>query len=206
MQDVHGRQVLGRTRWRRFAVLVVPGCTGAAVLLVAMAQGAFASSFAVSGQQFKISADKLEGTGFVQYGWLDQNARGEALPVAVSAIKDAKLTGLCQSVITEFPIIGPISLKLSAGDKGTPASAKNLFVDSTQLSGDAVFSNIEIGRDAATLDKGPSNAKGMQDLFSQQADTVAINDLKQTAWSANAGTFRLADLQLSIKKGTSECF
>jgi hypothetical protein len=206
MKDAHGHEIQGRTSWRRFAALGVPGLAGAAALMVSMASGAFASSFAVSGQQFKVSADSLEGTGFAQYGWLDGNARGEANAVAVSAIKDATLVNLCQSVVTEFPIIGAFSLNISAGNKGTPVTAKDLFVDATQLGGDASFSNIEIGRDASTLDKGPSHAQGMQDLFAQQADTVSIKDLKQVAWATNAATFRLAGLNLKVNKGTHECF
>lgn len=206
MKDAHGREVQGRTSWRRFAALGVPGLAGAAALMVSMASGAFASSFAVSGQQFKVSADSLEGTGFAQYGWLDGNVRGDANAVAVSAIKNAKLVNLCQSVVTEFPILGAVSLNISAGDKGTPVTATDLFVDATQLSGDASFDNIEIGRDASTLDKGPTNAQGMQDMFSQQADTVNIKNLQQVAWATNAATFRLANLHLSLNKGKHECF
>ena len=43
-------------------------------------------------------------------------------------------------------------------------------------------------------------------LFSQQADTVRITDLQQTAWATNAGTFTLSGLDLKISKGKKECF
>lgn len=195
----------GRVRWRRFAVLTLPAVAVTAGLGIALAQGALAASFAVSGQQFKVSATSLEGEGFAQYGSVDVNAREELIPVAVTAIKEAKLHSLCQSVVTSLPVIGDISLNLTAGQK-TPVEAGNLFVDATQLSGDAVFSNIEIGRDASTLDKGPAEAKGMQDLFAQQADTVSITNLQQTAWATNAGTFKLSGLKMNISKGKKECF
>ncbi len=84
--------------------------------------------------------------------------------------------------------------------------ATDLFVDATQLSGSADFTNIEIGRDASTMDKGPDGAQGMQDLFGQQADTVRISDLEQTAWATNAGTFKLSGLNMKITKGKKECF
>ncbi|WP_424215323.1 DUF6230 family protein [Streptomyces sp. BI20] len=192
-------------RWRRFAVLTVPAVAVTAGLGIALAQGALAASFAVSGQQFKVSAKSLEGEGFAQYGSVDANARGELLPVAVTAIREAKLNSLCQSVVTTLPVIGDISLNLTAGTKN-PVEASNLFVDATQLSGNAEFKNIEIGRDASTLDKGPTEAQGMQDLFSQQADTVKINDLQQVAWATNAGTFKLTGLNMKITKGKKECF
>ncbi|UNO42327.1 DUF6230 family protein [Streptomyces sp. MST-110588] len=205
MKDAHGRHVTGRVSWRKFAVLSVPGFAATAALAIALANGALAASFAVSGQQFKVSADSLEGNGFAQYGSVDRNARDELLPVAVTAIKSAELHNLCQSVVTTLPIIGDISLNLSAGKK-KPVEATNLFVDATQLSGNADFDNIEIGRDASTLDKGPETAQGMQDLFAQQADKVKITKLRQTAWATNAGTFKLSGLSMNITKGKKECY
>ncbi|MGW2599669.1 DUF6230 family protein [Streptomyces klenkii] len=206
MNDAQGRPVTGRVRWRRFAVLAVPGFAATAALAVALAEGALAASFAVSGQEFKVSADSLEGEGFAQYGSVDTNARGDLLPVAITSIKEAELKKLCQSVVTHLPIIGDISLNLTAGGGDTPVKAGNLFIDATQLGGDADFKNIEIGRDASTLDKGPDGAQGLQDLFAMQADHVSMKKVRQVAWATNAGTFRLAGLRMNIFKGKQECF
>lgn len=206
MKDQQGGQVVGRIRWRRFAVLAVPGCAATAALGVALAQGAIAASFAVSGQQFKVSADSLTGQGFAQYGSIDTNARNDLLPVATVGIRTAKINNLCQSVVTKLPVLGNISLTLTAGVGATPVEAENLFLDATQLEGDATFHTLEIGRDASTLDKGPEGAQGMQDAFSQQADDLEIKNLRQVAWAANAGTFKLSGLKMKIAKGKKECF
>lgn len=205
MKDVQERPTTGHVTWRRFAAVAVPGFAVTGALAVALAQGAVAASFAVSGQQFKVSAERLTGTGFVQYGSVDVNARDELLPVAVTGIKEADLHSLCQSVVTTLPVLGDISLNLTAG-KEKPVEATDLFVDATQLSGDASFENIEIGRDASTLDKGPDGAQGMQDAFSQQADSLEIANLEQVAWATNAGTFKLSGLHMKISKGKRECF
>ncbi|RLV08538.1 cholesterol esterase [Streptomyces griseocarneus] len=205
MKDAQGRQVTGRVRWRKFAVLAVPGFAATAALAVALANGALAASFAVSGQEFKVSAKSLDGEGFAQYGSIDTNARGQLLPVAVTAVKKATINNLCQSVVTHLPVIGDISLNLHAGGKD-PVKASDLFLDATQLRGNAEFRKLEIGRDASTLDKGPKGAQGLQDLFAQQADHVTINDMEQVAWATNAGTFTLSGLNMSIAKGKSECF
>ena len=206
MKDAHGRKLTGRTSWRRFAVLCVPGFAATAALAIALANGALAASFAVSGQQFKVSASSLDGDGFAQYGSVDRNARGKLIPVAVTAIKTAKMNDLCQSVVTDLPVLGSISLNLTAGTGSKPVQASDLFVDATQLSGNASFNKIEIGRDASTLDKGPKGGQGLQDLFGQQADDVHITKLKQTAWATNAGKFRLNNLSMKVNKGTKECF
>ncbi|MCD9141946.1 DUF6230 family protein [Streptomyces albireticuli] len=206
MQDAQGRPVTGRVKWRKFAVLAVPGFAATAALAVALAQGAIAASFAVSGQQFKISADSLAGTGFAQYGGVDVNAHDELIPVAVTSIKRAELKKLCQSVVMRLPILGAVSLNLHAGGGDKPVQATDLFLDATQMSGDAEFTNIEIGRDASTLDKGPEGAQGMTDVFAQQADKVQMTKVRQTAWATNAGSFRLNGLDMKVLKGERECF
>ncbi|WP_150250789.1 DUF6230 family protein [Nocardiopsis deserti] len=194
------------TSWKRFALFSLPAGAAVGGILIAMAQGALAASFTVSGQEFKIAAEELNGEGFVQYGWLDQTVREEAVPVAVAGIREAEIQGLCQSVLTEFPIVGQISLRLTAGDQGTPVIAENLVIDMSQMDGNASFENIEIGRDAGTLDQGPEGARGFNDLFGMQSDTIVIEDLEQTARAASAGTFRLSGLSMGISMGDDECF
>jgi hypothetical protein len=193
----------GKTRWRRFAALTLPALAAAGFIVFGMANGAIAASFAVSGQTFKVSADKLVGDGFVQYGGAVQDGNGNAHPVAVSGINKATLTNLCQSVKVPG---APVVLTINAGGNGKPARASNLLLDLTELNGDATFTNIEIGRDAGTLNKGP--AKGATGSFGQQADRVVINHLQQVAWSTTAGTFTLTGLRLKVNVGADakECF
>ncbi|MDG4822330.1 DUF6230 family protein [Asanoa sp. WMMD1127] len=195
--------VRGRTRWRRFAALTLPAVAAAGFIVFGMANGAIAASFAVSGQTFKVSADRLVGNGFVQYGSVARDAEGNDHPVAVSGINRATLTNLCQSV--KVPGM-PVVLTINAGGNGKPATAVNMLIDMTELRGDATFTNIEIGRDAGTLNK--ANSKGQPGSFGQQADKVVINNLKQVAWSTSAGTFTLNGLRMKVNVGADakECF
>jgi hypothetical protein len=215
VKDAQGNPVLGRTRWRRFAAVMVPSAVAAGAIVVGMANGAIAASFAVSGQTFKVSASKLEGTGFVQYGGFavakggtGQPGDPKTHPVAVSGIKDAKLYDLCQSV--KVPNL-PISMVIKAGGNGRPAEATDLLIDMEQLSGDATFTRISIGQDASTLNKGPAGAAGAEGQFGQQADSVTIINLRQVARSTSAGVFKLNGLDLRVdvrRDGTQpfECF
>lgn len=201
MEDVAPR--VGKVRWKRFAALMVPAGAAAVVLVGLTASGSIAASFAVSGQSFKVSADQLQGRGFAQYGQVDETKNGVKHPVAISVIGTAKLKNLCQSVLINSPM-GKLTLLVKAGGNGTPASADNMVVDASQLEGNATFKNIEIGRDAGTIDK--VQKQGPSGMFAQQADSVTISGLKQTAWAVNAGTFRLNGLKLTIKPGSHECF
>jgi len=183
----------GKVRWRRFAIAAVPAIAVAGTLVGLTAEGAIASSISVSGEAFTISAKQLSGTGFEQFGGFVTQSNGTPHPVMVSAIKNANLTNLCQSVT-----IGPITLRLTAGDAGTPVNAQNLIVDADSQTGStATFSNITIGQDAGTLTEVPGTT-GPAGSFGEQADSVTIDNLKQDTWLTTAGTFTLPDLSLGF--------
>ncbi|MEU6255117.1 DUF6230 family protein [Streptomyces sp. NPDC047043] len=207
-------QVRGGTRWKRFAVVMVPSVAATAAIGVALAQGALAASFSVSGQQFKVTADQLEGDGFSQYGALDSgytlDGKKTVHPVAVSAFKSASIKGLCQSVVTpDVPILGSVSLILKAGGGDKPVEANNLYIDLDDLSADATFTNIDIGVAAKDASKGPGIHSGDAANpygFAQQAEHASLVGVKQTAWATTAGTFKLSGLKMSVKTGTHECY
>ena len=187
----------GRVRWRRFAIVMLPAAAVAGVLVTLTAKGAVAASFSVSGEQFTVTATKLTGTGFEQYGSSYAQAGGKKQPVAVSVIRNATLSNLCQSV----KVLG-VTLRITAGGGSTPVTASNLVVGATDLSGNAVFTNISVGQDASTLTQAPGNA-GQAGTFGQQASAVSITGVHQVAWSTTAGTFRLPGFHLQI--GGSPC-
>lgn len=199
----------GGTRWKRFAVVMVPSVAATAAIGVALSQGALAASFSVSGQQFKVATDRLDGTGFVQYGAIDAQKGGKQVPVAVSGFSNAKIKNLCQSVVVPVPVFGDVSMKLSAGGGDTPVEAKNLYIDLDQLSADATFNNIDIGVAAGSTTKGPGMHKGDKadpGSFAQQADSATLTHVRQQAWATTAKTFKLSGLKMSVAKGKSECY
>ena len=209
-------QVRGGTRWKRFAVVMVPSVAATAAIGVALAQGALAASFSVSGQSFKVTTDKLVGNGFSQYGALDEgytlSGKKTVHPVAVSGFKSATISNMCQSVVTpNIPILGSVSLILRAGeDPKKPVEAKNLYIDVADLQADATFENIDIGVAAKDASKGPGMKGGGEQAnpfgFAQQADKATLSGVKQTAWATTAGTFKLSGLKMSLSTGVKECY
>ncbi|MGX5697216.1 DUF6230 family protein [Agromyces soli] len=190
-----------RSRLGRAALAAVPVGVAASLVMAGVANGAVPVAFAVSGSQFKISAASLDGTGFSQYAGVAAEKNGTPHPVAISNIGSASLSDLCQSVVTNTPL-GKLGLLISAGGGGNPATATDLQIGLTDLQGDAEFSNIRIGIDASTV-KTP--AKGEAGGFAQDADSIKISGLKQTAWSTQAGVFTLNGLHLQLTNG-QECF
>jgi hypothetical protein len=181
---------------------MVPAAVVAAGLMVGVANGAIPASITVSGTSFQVSADKLDGDGFVQYGGLAKKGDGSVVPVAVAGIPNATLTNLCQAVKVPGTTI---TLVLTAG-KSTPVTASNLLINMTDLQGDAVFTNVSIGQDASTLTDGPSGMVGQAGGFGQQATHVTITNLKQETWYTSAGTFTLPGLHMAVHTDGTMCY
>lgn len=191
--NTSARRAPGKVRWRRFAIAAVPAVAIAGTLVGLTAEGAIASSISVSGQAFTITATQLSGSNFEQFGGAVTDSSGKQHPVMVSAIGNANLTNLCQSV----SVFG-ITLRLTAGNAGTPANAQNLIVDAdSQTASTATFTNISIGLDAGTLTQVPG-VTGPPGTFGEQASHVTIDNLRQDTWLTTAGTFTLPNLNLSF--------
>jgi hypothetical protein len=222
VKDALGASVHGRVRWRRFAAVVVPATLLGVGIMAGIANGAVPMSLEVSNQKFKISADRLEGDGFVQYGGLatekgakPTDAPFKAHPVANAAMARAELYDMCQSVRVQNL---PFSLVIRAGREDKhPAVAESLFIQMDNLEGNAEFKNIVIGQDATTLKRAGDFAGSNGDAvgsFGQQSEHVTIRELRQVAWSTTAGKFTLPGLSLGIKvaniqggeKDPEECF
>ncbi|MEV4481315.1 DUF6230 family protein [Micromonospora coxensis] len=193
----------GRTRWRRFAAMMVPATAAVGAILFGMQSGAIAADITVSGQTFKIAADRLEGDGFKQYGGIVKEKNGKTHPVALSEIDSAKLYKLCQSVRADLPGL-PVVLTINAGDD-EPATARDLLIAMDTLEGNATFSNIKIGRDATDLN--PSARAGS---FGQNSEKVNITGVRQVSRYTTAATFNLTGLRLKVNVGEDakgkECF
>ncbi|WP_328751279.1 DUF6230 family protein [Streptomyces sp. NBC_00285] len=189
----------GRLSGRRAAIMAVPAVAITAGLAIMTAQGALGVQFAISGMPFTVTATQMDGTGFEQFGGLDNMAdnspnagdTGGQVLIVTSAIKNATITKLCQSVD-----LGGTNLLIKAGAGDKKVEATDLTLDSTDLTGDASFTNIEIGNDASTLTK--AGVKGPLGVFSQQADTVHIANLRQTNYATTAAVFKLPGLKLSF--------
>ncbi|MFE6973816.1 DUF6230 family protein [Streptomyces sp. NPDC057682] len=215
-------QVRGGTRWKRFAVVMVPSVIATAAVGVGLAQGALAASFSVSGQEFKVSADELVGHDFVQYGSVavgkDLKGKDQAAPVAVSGFHDATITNMCQSVVTpDLPFgLGNVTLQLRAGTGKEKVYAEGLYLDVSQLNTDATFEEMDIGVAASSLTDYPGGVKGTTGIqpntqanpygFAQRSKKATLTNVRQQAWATTAGTFKLPGLSLRLHKGVKECY
>lgn len=206
-------QVRGGTRWKRFALVMVPSIAATAAVGVGLAQGALAASFSVSGQDFKVSADKLDGDNLIQYGGMaeghDLKGNPQKHPVTISGFSRAEITNMCQSLVTPTPL-GAVTLQLRTGTKeGRPAVATNIYLDVAELDTNAEFKNLDIGvavGDPSHKTKPQPGTVTSPYAFSQRADKAILSDVRQKAWATTAGTFKLPDLKLRLLGGDQPCY
>jgi hypothetical protein len=188
----------GRVKWKRFAFIMVPAAAVAATLIGLTAQGAIGANISVSGQEYLVTASQLNGLGFEQFTAYDPQGKG-SVPVAVTGIRSARITNLCQSVS-----VAGIHLVIRAGSAGRPVLASNLIVDVGAQSGDVIFHHIAIGQDAGTLTQVPGLI-GAPGNFSEQAVAVTIKHLVQGTWLTTVGTFILPGLHLTVSTHGPSC-
>lgn len=184
---------LGRVRWRRFAIMIVPAIALAVMLVLLSTQAVLAVSISISGEPFTVTAGLLKGYGFEQFPVVDHSAtsgKSGHITLEATAIRSAKISHLCQSVR-----IGGISMVITAGNGKTPVSASDLVVDADRFSGNASFTHLTQGQDASSVNQVPG-VRGPAGAFALQASKVTITNLRQHAYATTAGTFTLPGFSL----------
>ncbi|MFE3452872.1 DUF6230 family protein [Nonomuraea sp. NPDC059194] len=192
----------GRVRWKRFALIFTPVVAMASLLVGATAQGAIGASFVVAGSTFKLFAGELRAQGFTLAEGVVHDIKGRTIPVIVTGIGRAQVTDLCQSAVVKSPL-GAVTVTITGGLEA-PVTVENMVIDTAVARADATINDLELGRDASTLDV-PA-ARGPAGTFGAQGRTVTLRDVRLTAWAVTAATFRLPDLKLSLRAGEHECF
>ncbi|MFC4530059.1 DUF6230 family protein [Sphaerisporangium dianthi] len=194
----------GRVRWRRFGLVFIPSMAAAALLVGATVQGAVGASFVVAGTPIKASADLIKAYGDEEFGGFVETRDGQKIPVYIIANRRVETFNLCQSYLLRTPI-GPVTVRTTAGANGKPVVAKQQVIKTTMLSGDLTYTNIELGRDASTLDTVPG-VSGPPGTPGVQATKVVSRNSRQVFLALSAARLELPDVTLRILLGDHECF
>ncbi|ROO85333.1 hypothetical protein EDD29_2876 [Actinocorallia herbida] len=191
-------------RPRRFAAVLVPSLALGGVLAAAVGQGALAASFAVSGRDMKVSADRIEGTGYVTYPSVARSADGTEHAVTVLAVKTARVRALCQSSVLDTPL-GRYVLRLSAAPDGPPVRVSDLALSATSIDADLGFTSLQLNRDAASLDAVPGYS-GAPGHYGIQALGFAVTNVRVRSWSVFSSSIHVKGLRLAVGRDEAECF
>ena len=211
MKDLSGKRVLGKTRWRRFGVAYGLAMGLIVTVLALAASGAISLPLTVAGVPFTVAGDELHGTGFSQYGSVEQDQFGAPHAVAVTTIDNLTnasnqgIVNLVQTVCgpTGIPVASLSKLKMViTGDSVEATGLVAGVTDLTTGSGTTTsFSNLSVGQPLGPVNSiNPALGKSL----GQTADSFDIaGPFTQTALSTVAGTFAVKNLNLHVTFASS---
>ncbi|MEU8935936.1 DUF6230 family protein [Streptomyces sp. NPDC048409] len=201
----------GRTRWRLFGVVLVPAVAACATVGIGMAQGVLAASFFVSGEKFQVTADSLTARGVSLYSMIDVTRKRELIPVVVTGFRHATISGLCEAITVDVPVLGTQTLLISGGDKRL-VGATDLFLDATaEAAAQANFTGLDIGVAQGAISKGPVRSGDRDSRFFDpdgvglQSTSVTLTDVRVNTVAVSAGTLNIPGLRIRIESGARSC-
>ncbi|MEO2077350.1 MAG: DUF6230 family protein [Bacillus sp. (in: firmicutes)] len=122
--------------------------------------------------EFTVSFDKMVGKDFQLLGGMADSVSRQNNPVAVNKIKHATIYGLEISKEVSIPGLPTFRVVIESKNPDNPVEIDGLLQKATVVSGDAVFTNMEM-KETYVADKDPLTqaAEG----FTQSANTITIN-------------------------------
>ncbi|HLW18260.1 MAG TPA: DUF6230 family protein [Actinomycetota bacterium] len=180
-------------------------------VLVLAATGAIALPLTIAGPSFTVAGDALHGTGFSQYGSVEQDQFGHPHAIGVTTIDNLTdgsgngIVNLLQTVCgpTGIPVASLSNLTMVI--TGDSVTATNLVAGVTDLTTAAgvttAFNNLVVG-----VPLGPVNSinPALGQSLGQTADSFDIGGpFTQTAISTTAGTFMVKHLALHVHFSSS---
>lgn len=148
--------------------MFVPCTRAVGALGIALAQGALAASFAVSGAAFEVSASEITANGVSPFPSTIGDSANDAKPVLLAAVESGTVSDVCVSLKQRLPLVGDITMLVHSGaDK--PLEGSNLVVNADALTGGGgKVTEVQAYRDASTLTGAPG-VTGPKGTFGVQA-------------------------------------
>ncbi|HLZ58979.1 MAG TPA: DUF6230 family protein [Ktedonosporobacter sp.] len=174
--------IIGKTDRRIFWPIMLVGVFLMGVMIYSFSNGLLVLAATALPGDFTITADSINATNFSLVPGAAQS--DNKTPVAVIKM-DATIKN---QVITRH--LGPITVKVSAGNNGTPVTVTGLTVDATSIdAGNAQFTNL-------VLTTGPNG-----DTFQQSANTQVLTNATINAPYLVANSITLPGLSVAISIG-----
>ncbi|GAA3785978.1 DUF6230 family protein [Streptomyces chiangmaiensis] len=206
-------ELLGQTRWRLFAPLLLTGLTVTGIFAVGIAHGVLAASFLVSNRPYKSSARLSISHGVAQYAMVDVTWSGKRVPVIVGSARNVESYGVCQSWVFSLGPFGKFTLKLTAGQGSSPVRSSNAVTDAAFITvGKSIQYDVDsnIAAGAVTkgkIDPGDSNSPYFDPGSSaHQVATLVQRDIRTIVVASSADYSELPDAKYTVTRNGSECF
>lgn len=198
---------------RKRSGLLAGGAFGALVaMFVAVGQGVLAVNFTTSNTSYKVYTDKVSGLNAAGYLNVQDLYGSTDDAVAQLGFKTATLNGLCAIAKQNLPVLGDVSLLITAGEPvdgtltnpaGQAIQAQQLYLASDNLSGTGdQIAKLTLGQSADTLKMDTIPFQGSPGAFGLQAETLNVSNLDADSYGIDLqGQINLPNLKIRVLPG-----
>ncbi|RNL65073.1 hypothetical protein EFK50_03605 [Nocardioides marmoriginsengisoli] len=201
---------------KRTALMAATGLGALGALFGLVSANVLAVNFTTGDSAYSIYSDEVIGANAAGFINAQQKNNG-SVGVAQIGFKTAELNGMCLIAKQTLPVIGDVSLLISAGEKvdGTVTStaankinASYLFLAADTLTGAGKnISGLTLGQSASTVTMGgtplPAGQTGTPGAFGLQAVQLDLLNLNANTYGvALEGSINLPNLSITVKPGT----
>lgn len=197
---------------KRSGGLMAVGLGGLVAMFLGVSQNVLAVNFTTANTAYKVYTDKVSGlnaAGYINtqdlYGATDD-------AVAQLGFKTATLNGLCAIAKQTLPVIGEVSLLVTAGEpvdgtltnpSGQAIQANQLYLASDNLSGTGdQIAKLTLGQSADTLMMDNVPFAGTPGAFGLQAQTLNVSNLDADSYGIDLqGQINLPSLKIRVVPG-----
>lgn len=195
----------GRTRWRRFGLVLTASLVAAGGMLAAAVTGLLPVALATDGRQHvKITAAELGALATGVFPQFVQDADGTRRPVVVVGLGDVRVRGLCASAAVPTPVdTYVLRLETPFDGEGIRAGDVQFAIESVDGLG-AAGQELLINRQETTSDGIPVDVAppGTLPILARGLNL----DLSATVRWASVADLALSGLDLRVGDDVQECF
>lgn len=195
---------------KRAGALAAAALAGLAGMFLAVSQSVLAVNFTTANTAYKVYTDKVSGLNAAGYINVQDLYGATDDAVAQLGFKTATLNGLCAIAKQNLPVIGDVSLVVTAGEPvdGTTAGtnviqAQQLYLASDNLSGTGdQIAKLTLGQSADTLMMDTIPFAGTPGAFGLQAQTLNVSNLDADSYGIDLqGQINLPNLKIRVLPG-----
>ncbi|MFT3899394.1 MAG: DUF6230 family protein [Gordonia sp. (in: high G+C Gram-positive bacteria)] len=193
------RKRFRQTRLKVLAAALAVGFGITGLMGFGMVRGDVPLRFAVSGEEFYVSASWVELDNIEVYPRTVDTANNGKVPTVVAKIGSLKLKDLCLAMpAPNLPGVGTFVLVAEGSGDGT--SASDLMVDVDLLAATPTLHDVVVGTDAAAHD--PGSSKLATSISSRTAVAVDVGTIVR---AIRIGTVSVKDVKVKLMRDTKHC-